>query len=310
MSDIAHKQTDKIIEDIEKRLSKEYKQAYNEISKKASDYFAQFEKADKEQLKLVKSGVLSKKEYNKWRQNQMLTGQRWIDLRDNLATDMTNVNKVAASIINGELANVLVINGNYASYLVENSMRTNYGFTLYSKETVNNLIANDPDIIPWKPKVDTAKDILWNRQQITSHVTQGILQGESIPKLAKRLSNTVGNNRASAVRTARTAITSCENAGRQMVYERAADMGIQLKKQWMATLDDRTRDDHADADGQTVDINEKFEVGGEEMEYPGDMSASPGNVYNCRCTTITVEPPSILQGEEPRMTYREWVNSK
>lgn len=46
------------------------------------------------------------------------------------------------------------------------------------------------------------------------------------------------------------------------------------------------------------------------LRYPGDPLGAPEEIYNCRCTMATVEPPEILQGEEPRMTYQEWVKTK
>ena len=44
-------------------------------------------------------------------------------------------------------------------------------------------------------------------------------------------------NRASAIRTARTSVTAAQNAGRMDSYHSAEEMGIKLKKQWLATLD-------------------------------------------------------------------------
>lgn len=310
MVDIGHSQTDEVLESLEKRLAKEYAQAYKEVEKKAADYFARFAEKDKAKKALVDAGKLTEKEYQTWRRNQMLTGKRWNDLRDTLAADLTNVNKITTGIVNGELNEVFAINANYSEYLIENGMRTNYGFTLYDRDTVANLVKNDPDIIPWKPAIDVAADKRWNRQMITSHITQGILQGESIPNLSKRLAKTVNNDKVAAVRTARTAVTSSQNAGRQMVYDRARDMGLKLQKEWMATLDGRTRHDHGRADGQRVPLDGEFIVGGKKMKYPGDMSAPAHLVYNCRCTTITVEPDYITKGEEPRKTYDEWIAEK
>lgn len=310
MSDIGHDMTDGVLDDLEKRIAREYAQAYREVEKKAADYFARFAAKDKQKQALVKSGKLTEKEYKEWRRNQMLTGKRWTDLRDTLAKDLTNTNKIAAAMVRGELNGVFAINANYSEYLIENGMRTNYGFTLYDRDTVANLIKNDPDIIPWKPSVDIPADLRWNRQMITSHITQGILQGESIPNLSKRLLKTVNNNKVAAVRTARTAVTSSQNAGRQMVYDKAQAMGIKLQKEWLATLDGRTRHEHGAVDGQRVDLDKPFNVGGYKMMYPADMSAPAHLTMNCRCTTITVEPPHITKGEEPRKTYDEWIAEK
>jgi hypothetical protein len=52
---------------------------------------------------------------------------------------------------------------------------------------------------------------------------------------------------------------------------------------WNAVGDDRTREEHADADGQEVALNEAFIVGGEPLMYPGDPSGSDWNTINCRC---------------------------
>jgi uncharacterized protein with gpF-like domain len=57
-------------------------------------------------------------------------------------------------------------------------------------------------------------------------------------------------------------------------------------KEWVAALDERTRDDHAEVNGDIVNENESFSVGEDDMEYPGDPSASAGNVINCRCVVI------------------------
>jgi len=309
MLDFAHKQTDEIIEDLEKKLQKEYSQAYKEIDKKAEEYFAKFEKQDKKWQELVRKGERTQKQYQAWQRDEVIKGQRWTALRDQIAEDLTHTNQIAANMVKNEMYGVFALNGNYTSYTIENGFRNDYGFTLYSRDAVERLIKDEPDLLPL-PSVDVKKDLLWNRQQITSHITQGILQGESIPNLSKRLIQTVGNNKASAVRTARTAITSAENGGRQASYNRAKAMGIKVKKQWMATIDGRTRHEHGQADGQEVDVDKPFDVGGEKLMFPGDMSGSPENVYNCRCTMVTVEPPEILQGDGERMTYSEWVKRK
>ena len=93
-------------------------------------------------------------------------------------------------------------------------------------------------------------------------------------------------NRDSAIRAARTAVTGAQNGGRQESYSAAAKMGIELEKQWLATLDGRTRHDHAAADGQSAAEDKPFKVGGYELMYPGDPSGPAHEIYNCRCTTI------------------------
>ena len=87
-------------------------------------------------------------------------------------------------------------------------------------------------------------------------------------------------------------MTGAQNAGRQKQMEDAIEKGINISKQWIATLDDRTRDTHQKLDGQTVPVRESFHVGTKhgtaQIRYPGDPSASPELVYNCRCTMKSV----------------------
>ena len=303
--DQGHKETDTVLLNLEKRLRREYEQAYKEISKKANDYFDKFAERDKRQRALVESGGLSAADYKRWRRNQMLSGKRWTDLRDYLAEDLTNTNAIAMAMVRDELPDVFAINANYTEYEIENGLRTNYGFTLYSRETVENLIKDNRDLLP-APTVDIAKDLRWNKQHIQSAITQGVLQGESAANVAKRLQTVANMDAAAAMRSARTAVTGAQNAGRQFVYDRAAEMGLPLKKEWMATRDNRTRHEHGVADGQIVGLKQPFVIGGYNMKYPGDTSAPGHLVYNCRCTTVTVEAEHITKGTEPRKTWAEW----
>ncbi len=68
----------------------------------------------------------------------------------------------------------------------------------------------------------------------------------------------------------------------------AQDMGIVVKKKWLAAHDDRVRDAHAELDGQEVGIDEPFHSSLGDIMYPGNPTADPALVYNCRCTLTYV----------------------
>ena len=141
------------------------------------------------------------------------------------------------------------------------------------------------------------------------------MQGESIPKIAKRLASVADMDRKAAIRNARTYTTAAENKGRIDSYDRAEQMGIKVKKKWMATLDDRTRVEHRHLDGQVRDNDEPFETDGYEIMYPGDPSAEPEMIYNCRCTLVAEIEGYQYQDERNDsklgdMTYEEWKHAK
>ncbi len=131
------------------------------------------------------------------------------------------------------------------------------------------------------------------RRAINAIVVAGLEQGLSLPQIKKIIMGTTdlgplnGSLAQRSARIARTEIISASNAGS---LEGALSTGLQFDKQWLATPDERTRADHAEADGQTVDKNAPFLVGGEQLGYAGDPRGSAGNVINCRCTQIYIFP--------------------
>ena len=121
-------------------------------------------------------------------------------------------------------------------------------------------------------------------KRVNAEMLQGILQGESIPKMAARMARVTGSNQAAATRAARTLVTEAENKGRQDSYERAKKDGVMLQRKWIATYDMRTRHAHAMLDGKLAEVDEPFESELGPIMFPGDHTAHPSNVYNCRCT--------------------------
>jgi len=95
--------------------------------------------------------------------------------------------------------------------------------------------------------------------------------GEGIPQITRRVQAITNSCLNQARRIARTETLRCLNQGRYLVGQQVRDeFGLQLTKTWHAATDERTREDHNAANGQTVDFEEPFIVGGEEMQYPLD----------------------------------------
>lgn len=55
-------------------------------------------------------------------------------------------------------------------------------------------------------------------------------------------------------------------------------------KTWITLLDGKARHSHVLSYGQTVGIDEYFDVGVSKMRYPHDCNAPAEEVVNCRCT--------------------------
>lgn len=313
MADYGHAETDKVLSKMEKEVEKVYKEAARDLQKKLDTYLRKFEIKDKIKRQQLEKGEITKAEYDYWRTGQILMGERWQEMRDTLAADLSNSNQIAASIVNGYTPEVYALNHNYGTYEAETGAMVDTSYTLYDRDTVERLIRDNPQLLP-EAKVNIPKDQRWNQQKITSAITQGILQGESIRDIAKRMQRVSGMNRNQAITNARTITTSAENAGRINSYKRAESMGIKMKKVWLATLDGRTRDSHRNLDGEKVSVDESFSNG---CGYPGDPQGPAREVYNCRCTLIAQVDGVDLDLSDTSlrnnyklggMSYEEWKN--
>ena len=288
MADIAHVKTDLKLEEIEKRLSAIYSRAEKEIQQTADEYFSKFAKQDEAKRKLLEQGKITEEEYEKWRKGKVMYGKRFTEMKEQCAKQLLNVNQTAVAYINGELPEVYALNYNALESDVDGV--GGYSFTLVDADTVRNLAVTDTSLLPYK-KIDPKKDIPWNMKKINAETLQGILQGESMDKIAKRMMNVQEMNKTQAIRSARTIVTGAENKGRQDSYARAEADGIILQKEWLSSdQEGRTRKWHMPEafDSLIVDIDKPFHNGEGDIMFPGDPTASGANIYNCRCSMSAV----------------------
>lgn len=301
---------------LRQRLSAEYKQAEKELLKEFKEYTKAFENEDKEKRRLVRQGKLSPSEHIEWRKNKMLYKDTLKQKVDVMSQHLLNVNKQARGIIRRETFGVYADQYNFGVYQVEKGLHIDTSFMLFDQTTVKRMAEKNPKLLPER-KAPDGKILKYSRRKVNTAITQGVLQGESIDDIAKRLTKVVGMEERYALTNARTAMTGAQNAGRLDSYIAMKKMGIKLRKQWMATLDERTRTSHQEMDGEIVDIEEKFS---NELEYPGDPEGHPREVYNCRCTMIADLPdfpPENMQRLDnidktpiDYVTYKEWAQEK
>lgn len=316
MSDPGTRKADASQAEIEKRLRTVYEAAARDIIQRLDKHQKRLIAEDAEKRRQVEAGELSEEDYRKWLSGQAFRGKTWQDQVKDLTNVLLDANRQALNIVNGERISVFTENANYQAYSLEKGAGMDLGFTLYDKAAVTRLIRNQPGLLPAK-SINAGKDTAWNRKNIASVIARGILSGESVQDIAKRLGEALVNtNEKAMLRYARTAMTAAQNAGRMEVLDDAVHMGIRVKKQWLATLDERTRDAHAYLDGQKQDVDHPFSSPLGPIMYPGDPTADPANTWNCRCTLVYdyEEYPSEggtrydqESGELIEdMTYQEW----
>ena len=319
--DVAHEQTEKALKALERRIAQVYAEARDGVKQTIEKYWAGLVKRDRYMRELVEKGEITQDYYAQWLQNQIGRGERYEALQSQLAERVTNAAETAYAYINDATPSVYSLNRNYGAYTIER-VAGNVGFTIWDESTVRRLLVHQPELMPYYPPQKALKrgiDLEWGKKQIRAAIQSGILRGESIGEIANDLQRRIPDmSRKSALRTARTAVTGAQNGGRMDSYKAATDMGVKVRKRWVATKDDRTRKSHRRLDGETVDWDEPFSNG---LMYPGDPSGPGAEVYQCRCTMRTVEKPGIeaeprkMRVRDPKtgrnvvveeMTYEQW----
>ncbi len=114
-----------------------------------------------------------------------------------------------------------------------------------------------------------------------------------ISRLIQNRVSTIGRRRAITI--ARTETHSAASFANNAV---AKEIGVDLKKRWVSTNDDRTRAHHRAVNGQEVGMEEDFIIptpvkGGavedRRLAYAGDPRGGPQNTINCRCVIVYYE---------------------
>lgn len=123
-----------------------------------------------------------------------------------------------------------------------------------------------------------------DRDDVLKEIDQGFAGGLGTEEIARNIRKVTELTPFRAATVARTETHAAATYGSVTAARGMEDeLGLKLKKEWLATKDVRTRPEHLAADGQQVALDEQFSVGGELMDRPGDPSASPASILNCRC---------------------------
>ena len=311
-ADGAHMAADAEIEAFQHEVAGIYAEAQKTASRALMEYLERFREQDDEWRERVARGEATEAQWRAWRRGKILTGRRYRVVLKQVSEGYTHANEVAMDALDGRLPGVYAENYNYGTFQAYSAAGVDDAFALQDASTVQRLLADHGSYLP-TPTVNAAKDAAWNRRLLANQITQGVLLGESMAKIARRVQAVTGSNMATAMRTARTSVTAAENAGRVDSYRRAQSLGIKLEQEWLATLDGRTRHTHRLLDGERVEVGGTFANG---CRYPGDPEAPYAETCNCRCTLIAaVEGVDYGDGKRwsklpEGVTYEEWKAGK
>ena len=318
MADYMQRYSDRQMDQLERRIGRVYAQAAREIQRKFDDFKRQHEAIDRQMQADLAAGKITEQDYRNWLRNQVFTGDRWRARQAEITRIYQNADREARRMVGETDKDIFAEAANRQAYETERDVLGAVSFDLYDRSTVDRLVRDNPQMLPeWK--INEPKDYKWNYQRVNNAVTQGIVQGESVYDIGKRLTRELSASNASHMDMfARTAVTGAQNAGRvERMREADERFGLKSKKMWVTANDGRVRDAHKELNGKTVDYDDSFTLlDGRTISYPGDPTADADLVYNCRCTLIYIPDDGIgdfsLESHHlPEYdSYNEWKKGK
>ena len=286
MSDKAHKLTDKKIEQMEKRLSVIYSKSHKKIQSKMLDFAKKINKKASDLLKAIKDAKTddekntAKKAYLQFFKKEVVKSKEFKVLSAEIAVDLFNVNTEASAFINSKTPEIYALNYNWINEQLEKDIPDFVSQQITSKE------ADEYGDLT-KQTVSKSKDTKWNEGNIKKSVIVGaslLLGANAIMKRSAKL--TVEKNRNSASMHNSGMCTDAENKARLDGMCWSEYLGNKMEKEWIATLDNRTRHTHAMLDGKSVPLDDVFDNG---LKRPRDPNGEPAEICNCRCSLKYVD---------------------
>ena len=178
--------------------------------------------------------------------------------------------------------------------------------------------ANAPKYMPYQPQYGTLIDILTKNRtedilKLNAAITQGLIQGTSYAKVSKEIKSILNTSANKSLRIARTEGNRNLNAGAFANTQAALESGIEMQRQYVATLDTRTREQSGSMDGQTVNADEPFTYPNGVQTMIVGNSGVPRYDINDRCTSIDIIPgfePTLRRGRDPVTGENEIISYK
>lgn len=268
--------TDATLKALEKQIKATYTKAYQEMKKEMTDILSKIE-VNPEMSLAQKMALMTKYD-------------RLNTLSTQLANTAYNANSMAQKMINNEMVNVYDIN--------YNGDAERLGFGLIDHTAIKKILKQEEN--PFN-MISSLRDKEGIRNQMKGQLLSGLLKGESMQKIARRLKDVSEKSLKDSIRIARTETTRVQNSAKMDIGKEGQRLGFEMWKRWVATTDGRVREDHLAMNGVEVPQDEPFVLpDGSKMMFPADISmgADVSQVVNCRCTMIEFVKEKTVENDE------------
>ncbi|MDU7908486.1 MAG: phage minor head protein [Streptococcus lutetiensis] len=254
--------------------------------------------------------------YEQLSSTEQLKLSRMTNLLEQLDKSTKELKQGLKTEINGHLENTGKIAYNELFYEYE-SKNTAINFTILKSEELKTIIETPVANYKLSERLnDGVAERL--KSNIKSELTRVFLLGYSYKQTAARLAELGYSSYRRALNITRTEAGRVQAIARQKSQMEAMKLGVEFEKEWISTLDNRTRSDHAKLDGQRVKPDEDFEVSGLKAKQP-HMFGVAAEDCNCRCRTVSRlknDKSALLRRDNETgkvgrwKNYHDWASSK
>jgi len=263
-----NKLIDKNVKSVEKALAKNYKLALQEVNGELNNFYFKYANVD---------GIIKPSELHKY--------NRITQLRKNIIDKLKESNGLTKVEINKLVENCFTTAHVETFRKIQSQLEINYAYMPPNDLIIKASTQNKIGLMTLNQRL--ARNGTAIRQLITKEVTQGLIQGESYFKIARRIQESLEGNRKKSVLVARTEAHRNQMNGRLGSLTDLANQGAKFKKQWLSAIDDRTRESHVTLNGQIRKLKDNFNGRFGSGLSPGNMG-HPAEDCNCRCDMVTI----------------------
>lgn len=228
---------------------------------------------------------------------------RLANLEKSIAKEIGKLTGKNARTLQTGLGDMYVESFYRTAFVVESELGgARLGFGGINPKTIERAVDNPLDRVGFLKRNRDNQAVL--TRQLNERITQGLIQGKSYGDIAKDITERFNVGANKAVRIAQTEAHRIKQQGRNDCLLEAQSAGVIMKKRWVATLGDNTRDTHAKLDGQSVKMDEQFEVNGLKADMPGGFGVAEEDI-NCQCDHI-----GEIEGYEPQTRAARSIEGK
>lgn len=312
---------------IDKAIRPAYRQADKDIKARLEGTLKRGEKRANELAERYAARDITKAQYKQETINLMNSiGMR--DTTKDCARVLTDADKTAIDAINAEIPAAVAGGMNHEAWEAEMATGFDEGLLAMTPEEIEEWMQENPDLFPIQT-IDEGKDNGKHDSKLMTTLIASILLGVALDHLAGTVSGKITDDSHQGLLTFGLDFLSGEwGHGQDIMTDVEADHGLEPLKEWIATLDFKTRDAHRALDGQRVPPDEPFVYEGDEIWFPRDPTAPAYLRCNCRCAMRTVRPRFDKHGGRkenlrtptgdggwvkpiiPYMTYEQWYDWK